>query len=74
VGALRRYEIQNDLESLRLLRTLLMHSDVSLPSGEGLKFIGGSKLDGRPFDEEAVLKKAYAYEQNTPWHYRKPPI
>ena len=34
----------------------------------------GLQIGGRPFDEETVLKVAYAYEQNTPWHTRKPPI
>ena len=32
------------------------------------------QIGGRPFEEETVLKAAYAYEQNTPWHTRKPPI
>ena len=32
------------------------------------------QIAGRPFDEETVLRVAYAYEQNTPWHLRRPPI
>jgi aspartyl-tRNA(Asn)/glutamyl-tRNA(Gln) amidotransferase subunit A len=34
----------------------------------------GLQIGGKPFDEETVLKVAYAYEQNTPWGDRKPPI
>ena len=32
------------------------------------------QIAGRPFDEGRVLNVAYAYEQATPWHDRKPPI
>ena len=32
------------------------------------------QIAGRPFDEETVLRVAYAYEQNTPWHLKRPPI
>jgi aspartyl-tRNA(Asn)/glutamyl-tRNA(Gln) amidotransferase subunit A len=32
------------------------------------------QIAGRPFDEATVLRVAYAYEQNTPWHQRRPPI
>jgi aspartyl-tRNA(Asn)/glutamyl-tRNA(Gln) amidotransferase subunit A len=32
------------------------------------------QIAGRPFDEATVLRAAYAYEQNTPWHTRRPPI
>lgn len=34
----------------------------------------GLQIAGRPFDEERVLKVAYAYEQHTPWHSRRPPL
>ena len=34
----------------------------------------GLQIGGRNFDDETVLKVAYAYERNTPWHERKPPI
>jgi aspartyl-tRNA(Asn)/glutamyl-tRNA(Gln) amidotransferase subunit A len=34
----------------------------------------GLQIAGRPFDEETVLKVAYAYEQQTPWHRRRPPL
>jgi aspartyl-tRNA(Asn)/glutamyl-tRNA(Gln) amidotransferase subunit A len=29
---------------------------------------------GKPFDEETILRIAFAYEQATDWHKRKPPI
>ena len=34
----------------------------------------GLQIGSRPFDEEMALRVAYAYEQSTPWHERKPPI
>ena len=33
----------------------------------------GLQLVGRPFDEPTVLRAAYAYEQATDWHTRRPP-
>jgi aspartyl-tRNA(Asn)/glutamyl-tRNA(Gln) amidotransferase subunit A len=33
----------------------------------------GLQLAARPFDEETVLRAAYAYEQATTWHKRRPP-
>jgi len=44
---------------------------LSLPCGfdkEGLPI--GLQIVGRPFEEETVLKAAYAYEQATEWHER----
>ena len=32
------------------------------------------EIAGRPFDEKTLLRVAYAYEQNTPWHLKRPPI
>ncbi len=32
------------------------------------------QLIGKPFGEETLLQVAYAYEQATPWHTRKPPL
>lgn len=32
----------------------------------------GLQLIGKHFDEESILKVAYAYEQSTEWHRRKP--
>lgn len=34
----------------------------------------GLQIAGRPFDESTVLRAGHAYEQNTPWHSRKPNI
>lgn len=34
----------------------------------------GLQIVGKPFAEETVLKVAHAYEQNTEWHTRRPPI
>ena len=34
----------------------------------------GLQIGGKPFDEQTVLNVAYAYEQNTDWHTRRPPI
>jgi len=48
---------------------------ISLPCGftsSGLPI--GLQLAGRPFDEETVLKVAWAYEANTDWHQRRPPV
>lgn len=34
----------------------------------------GLQMIGRPFDEETLLRVAYAYEQATEWHLKRPPI
>ena len=34
----------------------------------------GLQIAGKPFDEETLLRVAYAYEQATDWHTRRPPI
>jgi len=34
----------------------------------------GLQIGGKPFDEQTVLNVAYAYEQATEWHKRRPPI
>lgn len=48
---------------------------ISIPCGftsdnlpVGLQFIG------KHFDEESIIKLAFAYEQSTDWHRRKPPL
>lgn len=46
---------------------------ISLPCGfdhSGLPV--GLQILGRHFDEESILKVAYAYEQSTDWHKRRP--
>jgi aspartyl-tRNA(Asn)/glutamyl-tRNA(Gln) amidotransferase subunit A len=48
---------------------------ISLPCGfskAGLPI--GMQILGRPFDEETILRAAYAYEQATDWHKRKPSL
>ncbi len=47
---------------------------LSLPCGvdaSGLPI--GLQLIGRPFAEDVLLRTAYAYEQSTDWHTRRPP-
>ncbi len=34
----------------------------------------GLQIIGKPFDEETVLRVAYAYEQSTEWHLRRPSL
>ncbi|MDE2779335.1 MAG: amidase [Chloroflexota bacterium] len=48
---------------------------ISVPCGfsaEGMPI--GLQLAGRPFDEATVLRAAHAYEQNTEWRLKRPPI
>jgi aspartyl-tRNA(Asn)/glutamyl-tRNA(Gln) amidotransferase subunit A len=48
---------------------------MSLPCGfsqAGLPI--GLQLIGRPFEEETLLRAAYAYEQNTQWRTKKPAV
>jgi aspartyl-tRNA(Asn)/glutamyl-tRNA(Gln) amidotransferase subunit A len=34
----------------------------------------GIQIAARPFQEDVVIAAAYAYEQATDWHTRKPPL
>jgi aspartyl-tRNA(Asn)/glutamyl-tRNA(Gln) amidotransferase subunit A len=46
---------------------------ISIPCGfsqAGLPI--GLQILGRPFDEAKVLRAAYAYQQATDWHQRRP--
>ncbi len=47
---------------------------ISIPAGfaDGLPI--GMQVIGKPFSEETLLKIAYAYQQSTEWHKRKPDI
>ncbi len=47
---------------------------ISIPAGfaDGLPI--GMQIIGKPFAEETLLKVAYAYEQATEWHKRRPQI
>jgi aspartyl-tRNA(Asn)/glutamyl-tRNA(Gln) amidotransferase subunit A len=47
---------------------------ISIPAGfaDGLPI--GLQIIGKPFDEETILRIAFAYEQATDWHNKKPSI
>jgi aspartyl-tRNA(Asn)/glutamyl-tRNA(Gln) amidotransferase subunit A len=48
---------------------------LSVPCGfdnEGMPI--SVQLIGKPFGEDILLQAAYAYEQATEWHLRKPPL
>jgi len=47
---------------------------ISIPAGfaDGLPI--GMQIIGKPFNEEAILKIAHAYQQATDWHKRQPSI
>jgi aspartyl-tRNA(Asn)/glutamyl-tRNA(Gln) amidotransferase subunit A len=49
---------------------------ISVPCGftQQPKLPIGLQLLGKPFNEEAILKVAHAYEQSTPWWREKPPL
>jgi aspartyl-tRNA(Asn)/glutamyl-tRNA(Gln) amidotransferase subunit A len=46
---------------------------ISLPCGLSRRKLPiGLQIIGRPFEEEKVLRAAYAYEQATEWHLKRP--
>jgi aspartyl-tRNA(Asn)/glutamyl-tRNA(Gln) amidotransferase subunit A len=47
---------------------------VSIPAGFANGLPIGMQIIGKPFDEETILRIAFAYEQATEWHKKKPPI
>ncbi|MBA7617195.1 Glutamyl-tRNA(Gln) amidotransferase subunit A [subsurface metagenome] len=47
---------------------------ISIPAGFADGLPVGMQIIGKPFAEETLLKIAYAYEQATEWHKRKPKI
>ncbi len=48
---------------------------ISIPCGFSKKGLPvGLQILAKPFAEEAILRVAYTYEQNTEWHRRKPTI
>jgi len=47
---------------------------ISIPAGFDNGLPIGLQIIGKPFSEETILKIAYAYEQATEWHKKKPNI
>jgi len=47
---------------------------ISIPAGFADELPIGMQIIGKPFAEETILKIAYAYQQATEWHKRKPSI
>ena len=48
---------------------------ISIPCGfDSVGLPIGLSLAGRPWEEEAVLRAAHAYQQATDWHTRRPPL
>ncbi len=47
---------------------------ISIPCGFADGLPVGLQIMGKPFAEETVLRVAYAYEQATEWHKRRPAL
>ena len=47
---------------------------ISIPAGFADNLPIGMQIMGKPFSEETLLRIAFAYEQATTWHKRKPPL
>jgi len=47
---------------------------ISIPAGFADNLPIGLQIMGKPFSEEILLHIAFAYEQATDWHRRKPPL
>jgi aspartyl-tRNA(Asn)/glutamyl-tRNA(Gln) amidotransferase subunit A len=47
---------------------------ISIPAGFVDNLPVGMQIMGKPFSEETLLRIAFAYEQATDWHKRKPPL
>jgi aspartyl-tRNA(Asn)/glutamyl-tRNA(Gln) amidotransferase subunit A len=47
---------------------------LSLPGGFADSLPVGLQIIGQPLDEPRLLQIAYAYEQSTDWHTRRPPL
>jgi aspartyl-tRNA(Asn)/glutamyl-tRNA(Gln) amidotransferase subunit A len=47
---------------------------ISVPAGFADNLPIGMQIIGKPFSEETLLRIAFAYEQATDWHKRRPPL
>lgn len=47
---------------------------ISIPAGFANGLPVGMQIIGKPFDEETILRIAFAYEQATEWHKKRPGI
>jgi aspartyl-tRNA(Asn)/glutamyl-tRNA(Gln) amidotransferase subunit A len=47
---------------------------ISIPCGFTDRLPVGLQIIGKPFAEETILRVAYAYEQATEWHKRRPAL
>jgi aspartyl-tRNA(Asn)/glutamyl-tRNA(Gln) amidotransferase subunit A len=47
---------------------------ISIPCGFADGLPVGLQIMGKPFAEETILRVAYAYEQATEWHKRRPAL
>ena len=65
-GALTQYTRPYNITGFPAISVPCGFSDENMPIG--------LQLSGRPFDEVTVLRAAYAYEQSTDWHKRRPPL
>ncbi|NQT29178.1 MAG: Asp-tRNA(Asn)/Glu-tRNA(Gln) amidotransferase subunit GatA [Candidatus Saganbacteria bacterium] len=45
---------------------------ISIPCGFSQNLPIGLQITGKAFDEETILRTAFAFEQNTEWHKRRP--
>jgi aspartyl-tRNA(Asn)/glutamyl-tRNA(Gln) amidotransferase subunit A len=70
-------------DPLQMYLTDIFTISINLAGGPGISvpcgFTSGGlpvglQIIGKHFDEETVLKTAYAYEQSTEWHKRKPEL
>jgi Asp-tRNA(Asn)/Glu-tRNA(Gln) amidotransferase A subunit family amidase len=66
IGLLTQYTRPFNLNGFPAITVPCGFSDEGLPIG--------LQLAGRPLEEETVLRAAYAYEQSTDWHMRRPPV
>jgi len=47
---------------------------ISIPAGFASNLPVGMQIIAKPFDEETIFRIAFAYEQSTEWHNKKPNI